>query len=213
MNQRAKQDSCFQTAKCFGAARKRLRALLFIYIAITASPCSALPETAVVRPTPPPQVTLFVVTTTADHNDHVCDNDCTLREAIGAADVTAGDCAITFSIPTSDPGYSSGVWTITLDAVLPDLNTDNAPNHLSISGPGADKLTVQRNLAYGAPSDPHFRIFNVTTSGTVNISGMTIKHGKVFSQTDYLGGGIQNYNAGTVNITNCILTDNEAVRW
>jgi hypothetical protein len=89
---------------------------------------------------------------------------------------------------------------------------------MSISGPGADKLTVQRNPNYNGglaslPPSQIFRIFNVTTSGTVSISGMTITNGLAFSQTDYLGGGIQNYNAGTTNITNCILTNNEAVRW
>ena len=161
----------------------------------------------------PTPITLFIVTTTADHNDHVCDSDCTLREAIGAANTTAGNCVITFSIPTSDPGYSSGVWTITLGSALPDLHTSNGASNLSISGPGAEKLTVQRILAYGSYLDPHYRIFNVTTSGTVSISGMTINHGGIFSPTDYLGAGIQNYNAGIVNLTNCVFTDNRADRY
>src|SRR5437868_2805018 len=164
----------------------------------------------------PSFATLFLVTTTADHNDFSCDNDCTLREAIQAANNTGGDSVINFSIPTTDPGYSNGVWTITLAAALPPLNTSSGSSNLSINGPGADKLTVQRNPNYGPPvSAPllQFRIFNVTTSGMASISGMTITNGSVFSQTDYLGGGIQNYNAGTVSLTNCVLKNNQAGRW
>jgi CSLREA domain-containing protein len=160
--------------------------------------------------------TLFVVTTTDDHNDFSCDSDCTLREAIQAANNTVGDSVINFNIPTTDPGYSNGVWTITLASALPPLSTSSGSSNLSINGPGADKLTVQRNPTYGPPvSAPllQFRIFNVTTSGTASISGMTITNGSVFSQTDYLGGGIQNYNAGTVSLTNCVLKNNQAERW
>ena len=162
----------------------------------------------------PSFATLFIVTTTADHNDFSCDSDCTLREAIQAANNTAGDSVIIFDIPTTDSGYSNGVWTITLAAALPPLNTSSGSSNFSINGPGADKLTIQRNPNY-APliSTPQFRIFNLTTSGTVSISGMTITNGSTFSPTDYLGGGIQNYNAGVVNLTNCVLTNNNANRW
>ena len=85
-------------------------------------------------------INLFVVTTTADHNDFNCDTDCTLREAIQAANTTLGNSVISFSIPTTDSGYSNGVWTITLSSALPSLNTSNGSSNLSISGPGADKL-------------------------------------------------------------------------
>jgi len=188
-----------------------LPAGVFMTLALLLLLASIHPIGAIVgAPTP---ITLFIVTTTADHNDHVCDSDCTLREAIGAANTTAGNCVITFSIPTSDPGYGSGVWTITLGSALPDLHTSNGASNLSISGPGADKLTVQRILAYGSYLDPHYRIFNVTTSGTVSISGITIHHGGIFSPTDYLGAGIQNYNAGIVNLTNCVFTNNRADRY
>src|SRR5438874_11866102 len=164
----------------------------------------------------PSFATLFIVTTTADHNDFSCDSDCTLREAIQAANNTVGDSVINFNIPTTDPGYSNGVWTITLASALPSLSTSSGSSNLSINGPGADKLTVQRNPNYGPPvSAPllQFRIFNVTTSGMASISGMTITNGSVFSQTDYLGGGIQNYNACIVSLTNCVLTNNQAERW
>ena len=162
----------------------------------------------------PSFATLFLVTTTADHNDFNCDTDCTLREAIQAANNTAGDSVINFSIPTTDPGYSNGVWTINLAAALPPLNTSSGRSNLSINGPGADKLTVQNSYQIpNADLNHAFRIFNVTTSGTASFSGITIAYGFVRSQTDYLGGGIQNYNAGTVNVTNCTLKLNGATEW
>jgi CSLREA domain-containing protein len=144
--------------------------------------------------------TLFVVTTTADHNDFSCDSDCTLREAIQAANQTSSDSVIIFDIPTTDSGYSNGVWTITLSDPLPPLNTSSGSRNLSINGPGADKLTISGGNAY--------RIFNVTTTGTVNFSGLTITRGSVPGGTS--GGGINNTTTGTVNITNCTISGNFA---
>ena len=169
--------------------------------------CTGSDQSGAAGPVP---ITLFIVTTTDDHNDFSCDDDCTLREAIQAANNVGGGSSILFSLPGNAP------WTITLNGALPALNTYGGTQNMSINGPGADKLTVQRNPSYGPPvSAPllQFRIFNVTTSGMASISGMTITNGSVFSQTDYLGGGIQNYNAGTVSLTNCVLKNNQAGRW
>src|SRR5436305_9636440 len=89
---------------------------------------------------------LFIVTTTDDHNDFVCDNDCTLREAIQAANnaVNTPD-TITFGV----------TGTINLVSPLPAIN-----DPVTINGPGADKLTISGGQTY--------RIFNVTTTGTVS---------------------------------------------
>jgi hypothetical protein len=130
---------------------------------------------------------------------------CTLRGAIEASNNATGADSISLKIPTTDPGYSNGVWTINLTKALPDIS-----DAVSINGPGADKLTVQNA---NPQNNNAFRIFNVTTSGTVSFSGINVAHGWVFSQTDYLGGGIQNYNAGIVNLTNCTVTTNVAARW
>src|SRR2546421_10062855 len=90
----------------------------------------------------------FTVTTLDDHNDGTCDSDCTLREAIQAANTTAGPDTINFSV----------TGTINLKSALPDI-TDN----LEIIGPGANMLTVRRDDSVG-----QLRIFNVTTTGTVS---------------------------------------------
>jgi hypothetical protein len=61
--------------------------------------------------------------------------------------------------------------------------------NLTITGPGANTLTVSGNH----PS----RVFEIATSFTVNISGLTIADGSVTGTTN--GGGI--FNAGTLTIT------------
>jgi hypothetical protein len=66
---------------------------------------------------------------------------------------------------------------------------------LTITGPGADVITVSGNRA--------FRVFNIAPTFVVAISGLTIADG--FPQTDG-GGGI--LSAGTVTITASILSGN-----
>jgi hypothetical protein len=121
---------------------------------------------------------------------------CTLRAAIEEANAHAGGDGIGFSIPTTDPGYSIGIWTIGITTALPNIS-----DSVNISGPGAASLTVLRNLNSGA-----FRVFNVTATGTVNLSGLTIRNG--IANGD--GGGIQDASTGTVNVTNCVITANQA---
>jgi len=74
---------------------------------------------------------------------------------------------------------------------------------VTISGPGADQLTVQRSTAGGTPN---FRIFLISSGKTVTISGLAITNGHV---TDDWGGGVYNDHA-IVTISNCALTGNSA---
>jgi len=159
---------------------------------------------------------IFVVNSTGDGDDafpgdgncetQVGNGVCTLRAAIEEANAHAGGDGISFSIPTTDPGYSNGVWTVRLTKALP-----NVSDSVNITGPGVDKLIVQRSTVSGTPL---FRIFNVTTAGTVNFSGITMTNGSATNEnTGQLnsGGGIRNLNGGTVNVTNCTLSGNSAV--
>jgi CSLREA domain-containing protein len=151
---------------------------------------------------------LYVVDSTGD-GDNVplnsigCDDGtghCTLRAAIEAANAHSGVAdTIHFNIPTSDPGYNGTSWIINLGTALPDVS-----DSVTITGPGADKLVVHRN------SSTQFRIFNVTATGTVSFSGLTIAGGSAPSNGS--GGGIQNASTATVNLTNVTITNNSAVQ-
>src|SRR6266581_3041116 len=143
----------------------------------------------------------YVVNSTGDgDNDPLirgCDDGthhCTLRAAIQQANLHAGSDDITFNIPTSDPGFNNGTWTINLGKALDSLSED-----LNITGPGANQLIVKRN------SLTEFRIFDVTTTGIVNLSGLTISGG-----SRAFGGGIYNQASGTLNVTNCAVSGNAA---
>src|SRR5438552_14349791 len=75
---------------------------------------------------------IFVVNSTGDGDDAfpgdgqcetaVGNGVCTLRAAIEETNAHAGGDGIFFSIPTTDPGYSNGRWTIVLTKALPDIS-------------------------------------------------------------------------------------------
>jgi CSLREA domain-containing protein len=133
--------------------------------------------------------TRVLVTTVDDHNDGVCDAaDCTLREAITAANANVGR-IIAFA-----PGVTG---TIQLAAALPSLNTN-----MAIQGPGANLLTVRRNIGGS------YRIFNITANN-VTISGLTIANGNTNAGGSGNGGGILN-SSGTLTLTNVTVSGNTA---
>lgn len=137
----------------------------------------------------PGAFTAFLVTKTADTNDGTCDADCSLREAITAANADPGPETITFA-----PDLTG---TIILSSALPDLSTD-----MTISGPGAAVITVQRD---GDPLTPQFRIFTVGVGATVEISGLTISGGNIAAP----GGGIYN-DGGILTVSNSVISNNTA---
>ena len=71
--------------------------------------------------------------------------------------------------------------------------------NLTISGPGANVLTVRRSPASGTPD---FRIFSTGSGSNVTISGLTIRNGR-----DYNSGAILNDGA-TLAVNNCVFTAN-----
>jgi hypothetical protein len=110
----------------------------------------------------------------------------TLRQAI--LDAVSGD-TINFSLP-------SGTTVITLTSGYLAV-----PNNLTISGPGANLLRVQRSTAGGTPN---FRIFYI---GASTISGLTIANGSG------LGGGILSQTSPTDSATviaGCVISGNSA---
>ncbi|HEM61819.1 MAG TPA: CSLREA domain-containing protein [Chloroflexi bacterium] len=90
--------------------------------------CLVAPPTSAVRePNRFLQGADYVVNSTADPGIGTCDEtECTLREAITAANGDGKVSNIAFDIPASDGGYNSstGVWTIYLASALPALTEE-----------------------------------------------------------------------------------------
>ncbi len=135
---------------------------------------------------------LYIVNTTSDTVvAGACTNGdagCSLRDAIGTANAHPGADGIFFDLPANSKINLTGAPPVITEGV-------------SISGPGANELTVRRDTG------GEYGIFNVTTTGTVTFSGLTISNGLVSSG---FGGGIGNISTGTVNVTSCTLDANTA---
>jgi hypothetical protein len=92
--------------------------------------------------------------------------------------------------------FAPSVTTVTLTSG--ELVIDK---NLTITGPGANRLTVQRS----PPDGPQFRIFRISSSPvTVSISGITISNG---AAEDGSGGGAI-LSAGVLMLTGCTISDN-----
>ena len=144
----------------------------------------------IASPTPtvtPSAVPDLIVNTLADHDDGSCTVvDCTLREAINAANSQAGPQTIGFSV----------TGTILLAVALGPLST--IAEAVTIDGPGADNLTVDAN---GTGS-----VLIVNTGVTADISGLTLMGGQ--SAVDG-GGGI--LNRGILTLSQMMISGNTAI--
>lgn len=135
----------------------------------------------------------FTVTKTADTNDGACDADCSLREAIGAANSAAGDDVINFG------AIFGSNQTITLS--LGEMVIANNGS-LTINGNGANLLTIDANNSS--------RILATSASVVATINGITFTRGTGAGATDNGRGGAI-YNAGgTLTLNNSIITGNNA---
>jgi len=115
----------------------------------------------------------------------------------------SGSGSLRHAILNASPGdtinFAASVTTVTL--TTGELVIDK---NLTISGPGADHLTV---TAKPAPGFVGFRVFNISSSAaTVSISGITISNG--FAQFGTGGGGI--FSAGVLTLSGCTVSDNFA---
>jgi CSLREA domain-containing protein len=162
----------------------------------------------------------LVVTKVEDTDDGVCDNDCSLREAIGVANAIAGDDTILF-----DPSFFSIPRTIT---IVRDIRIFSN-GAVEVRGAGFDVLTID--------GGNHRRIFSIPDGANVSIANLTMIGGTGFglSTPGVLGGGaIANiggslalynvriaecyassggyggavYNSGILSISNSTLNDN-----
>ena len=117
----------------------RVRALLVALLLIGAMPIA--------------DAATFTVTKTADTNDGTCDADCSLHEAIVAANASAGPHIIAFNIP-----IGAGAAIISLGGALPPITRDNVT---------IDGTTQTTNNGNTNPA-----VFG--TGGTVGVDGLTL---------------------------------------
>jgi CSLREA domain-containing protein len=133
----------------------------------------------------PGRAATFTVSKIADTNDGTCNADCSLREAINAANSAAGNDIIAF--------VANLTGTLLIGSTLPDLSSN-----IELQGPGPDSLTVQRSGAI------NYRIFTVPRGASVIISGLTLRNGRVTNS----GGAIS--NSGNLQVVNCVFDGNHA---
>ncbi len=136
----------------------------------------------------------FTVTKTADTNDGTCDSDCSLREAVIAANGAAGLDVV--AIP-------AGLYTLTIVGVGEDLALTgdlDLREAVTISGAGVGSTFVDGNSTD--------RIFHTPTliTGTVTFQNLTIQNGD--SGGDDGGGFYQETTTGNLVIDHCSFEDN-----
>src|SRR5438874_1620351 len=143
-----------------------------------------------------PAAMSFTVNTTDDHDDGSCTvTDCTLREAINAANTNAGDDTIDFAV------YGD----VNLTQALPVISES-----VTINGPpprtgGGSFIQIVRHTG------GDYRIFTITTSGTVTLHTLALRNGNVTGGAGVGdGGAIYNAVGGTLNLINVTFIGNHA---
>jgi CSLREA domain-containing protein len=120
-------------------------------------------------PSPTSCVGIYTVSKTADTNDGVCDADCSLREAIAAANAAAGP--DTIFVP-------AGTYILTSELAIAD--------DLDLVGVSAPKSVLDGNASS--------RVLNVGAGETVNLFGLTVRSGSAPDS----GGGIKSTGSLTI---------------
>jgi CSLREA domain-containing protein len=133
------------------------------------------------------------VNTTADELNS--DGDCSLREAIEAANTNSvvDACAAGDPAPTVDVIGFSVTGTITLGSTLPAISET-----LTIDGPGAASLTISGGGTVG--------VLQVSAGTTLNLERVTVADGSAADD----GGGILNSPGATLTVTNTTVSANSA---
>ena len=136
----------------------------------------------------------FTVTETLDYNRGICAvGDCSLREAIAAANAAPGDNTVAFDSNV----FGGSNQTVTLFSGNLAIT-----GNLIINGSGANRLIVSGNN--------QSRVFYIAPGTTVRINNLTVAQGNgTGSGTSGCGGGIQNQR-GTLTLVSVTIRNNRA---
>jgi hypothetical protein len=121
----------------------------------------------------------------------------TLRQAIIDATINAEANTITFSIPTSDPGYNVAAYRFTINLQTPLPNIPLAA--MTIDNPQRQAITVSGGGA--------FRVLSLVDSAVVTINNLTISNGAAGAN---LGGAIFMGNSATLTLNGCTVSNSSA---
>ncbi len=132
----------------------------------------------------------FTVTKTADTNDGACNVDCSLREAIGAANAAPGSIVI---VP-------AGTYTLTLFGYNED---NNASGDLDIKADMIISSATSTRPVIQASAGFLDRVMQTMTNTNVTINNVTISNG-----VSNVGGGI--YALGNLTLNNVNIISNTA---
>jgi CSLREA domain-containing protein len=155
-----------------------------------ATPPPTPTPTATPLPTPTPiaspSATTFPVTKTEDTDDGACGQDCSLREAIEAANANPG---------ADDVPIPAGNYLLALGQLV-------VSDAVNIAGAG-----LTHTIVVGNGTDRVFLIEE--TSGVVSISGVTIQNGRRYGTAGDGGGGIR--NNGDLTLSNSTVSNNRVI--
>ncbi|MBN2147626.1 MAG: CSLREA domain-containing protein [Anaerolineales bacterium] len=146
--------------------------------------------------------TRIEVTTTTDELNN--DGDCSLREAVRAANTDAAVDACPAGNGTDAIFLPAGTYKLSIDgsgenaSLTGDLDV---LDDLTISGAGAADTIIQSAI----PD----RIFHVSSSSRVTINNLTLRNGTI-SIGGYGGGAVLNDGSASLTIDRCAFTNNNA---
>jgi CSLREA domain-containing protein len=147
------------------------------------------------------QAATFTVTKVADTDDGVCDTDCSLREAISAANTAGTNDTIAF-----DSSVFATPQIISLSGT--ELTVEDNGT-LIINGTGSTFLDIS-----GFISDPIFaqsRVFYIAPSANLTLNNLTVSDGdSEGAVSNGFGGGIFS-DFATLTINNCTVRNNNSL--
>ena len=164
-----------------------------------------------------------IVTKTADTNDGACDTgDCSLREALDAADSDNLTNTIIFNIPANSQGCNGANCTITLTSPLAPaadagkLTTINGAvgaNTITLNGGGTTQILRVGSAVRLSVNDLNFTGGRNNLGGAIYVFGggnLTLSNSALYNNTGENGGAIHIANSSTLNMTNVTVSGNFA---
>ena len=143
----------------------------------------------------------FVVTKTTDTNDGTCGLiDCSLREAVIAANTAVGPDSITLPADTFTLTIADASAVDEDAAATGDLDITS---NITLVGAGASTTIVQAGTNTATSVG---RVFEIVPAGNAAIAGVTVRNGSRSGSSD--AGGID--NNGILTVTNSTVSGNQA---